>query len=81
VTPPTATPDVSAGGVIADLKEPPYTVPEVAATLRVGRATVYQLVQSGHLGSVRLGKTIRITRGQLERYLAGHSTGPNRPAA
>jgi excisionase family DNA binding protein len=38
------------------------TVREVAAILRVSRATVYKLVEHGELASVRVGNAIRIRR-------------------
>jgi excisionase family DNA binding protein len=41
------------------------TVREVAAKLRVSRATVYRLVQSGALPVLRVSNSIRIPAGAL----------------
>lgn len=46
-----------------------FSVREAAAILGVGRNTVYSLVNTGHLGGVRVGRQIRIPRNELLRYL------------
>lgn len=46
-----------------------YSVAQVAATLSVSPATVYRLVGSQALASVRVGKAVRIPRSSVERYL------------
>lgn len=46
------------------------TVPEVAATLRVGRTTIYRLINDGRLRYVIVGETKRIRPEDLEEYLA-----------
>lgn len=47
------------------------TVPEVMATLKVSRWTVYELIRSGELTSVLVGKRCRrIPRSALEAYVA-----------
>ena len=46
------------------------TVPEVAEELQIPRTRCYALIQKGELPAVRIGeKSIRVNRGQLERYL------------
>jgi excisionase family DNA binding protein len=40
--------------------EPPVSVAEAAALLRVSRATTYRLVQSGELPAARVGGQLRI---------------------
>ncbi len=48
------------------------TVPEVAERLRVAVSTVYALVESGKLGSFRIGPNdgaIRVSEEQLRAYL------------
>jgi len=46
------------------------TVAEAAGQLRVKRLFIYQLVQGGLLGSVRLGKrAIRIPRQELDTFI------------
>ncbi len=44
---------------------------EVAARLKVSRATVYALVKSGELEHKRVGLQIRIALTHLERFLRG----------
>jgi excisionase family DNA binding protein len=44
--------------------------PEEAATvLRVGRTTVYALMKAGELNPVRIGRSCRLSRAELERYV------------
>ena len=45
------------------------TVLEAGQVLRVGRSVTYELVRSGQLRSVRVGKNIRIPRDALAEYL------------
>ena len=45
------------------------TVREVAAALRVSRATVYRLVNSGILPNSRVGKSVRVARRVVEDFL------------
>lgn len=49
------------------------TVAEVAAGLRVSRMTVYRLIHAGTLPALRVGKTYRIRRRDLEAFLAAGS--------
>jgi excisionase family DNA binding protein len=44
-------------------------VPEVAEILRIARNTVYQLVGEGEIPSVRIGRSVRVSRKELERWL------------
>jgi excisionase family DNA binding protein len=44
--------------------------PEEAATaLRVGRTTVYALMKAGELNPVHIGRSCRLSRAELERYV------------
>ena len=46
--------------------------PEEAATvLRVGRTTVYALMKAGDLRPVHIGRSCRLSRAELERYVRG----------
>ena len=45
------------------------TVPEVAQELRASEWTVRELVRSGAIAHVRVGRLIRITRQQLDDFL------------
>jgi excisionase family DNA binding protein len=44
---------------------------EVAADLRIGKNQSYELIRSGRLRSVRIGRAIRVTREALEEFKAG----------
>lgn len=60
--------------------QPVYRVSEVAEHLELDRNTVYELVKSGELRSVRVGRHIRITASALDDFLGG-SAGPTSPDA
>ena len=45
------------------------TVPETARLLRISRNLAYDLVARGELPAVRLGRVIRIPRGELDDWL------------
>lgn len=58
---------------------PLMTVAEVAEAMRVSKMTVYRLVHSGEMGSVRIGRSYRIPESALEQYIA--SINPQEPPA
>jgi excisionase family DNA binding protein len=45
------------------------TATEAARVLRVGRTTVYALMKSGELRPVHIGRSCRLSRAELERYV------------
>nr|WP_109473459.1 helix-turn-helix domain-containing protein [Ornithinimicrobium cavernae] len=45
------------------------TVAEVAAVMRVSKMTVYRLVHSGELPSVRVGRSFRVPEKAVQDYL------------
>ncbi len=47
------------------------TVAEVAAIMRVSKMTVYRLVHSGELTSVRVGRSFRVPERAVNEYLRG----------
>ncbi|HVM28702.1 MAG TPA: helix-turn-helix domain-containing protein [Mycobacteriales bacterium] len=47
------------------------TVQEVAALMRVSKMTVYRLVHSGELASVRVGRSFRVPERAVNDYLRG----------
>lgn len=55
--------------LIANDKAKLFTVKEVANIFRVSSMTIFRLVHSGELGSVRVGRGIRIPRQALERFI------------
>jgi excisionase family DNA binding protein len=46
------------------------TVPEAMATLRLSRATIYDLIRSGDLGSVKVGRSRRIPAQAVTTFVA-----------
>lgn len=52
------------------------TIAEAASRLRVSKRTVEQLLATGHLGQVRIGRSVRIT----EQHLADFVAANDRPA-
>jgi excisionase family DNA binding protein len=51
------------------MEERLMTPQEVAKILRVGRSFIYQILASGELPSVRVGKLYRVTPAGLALYL------------
>lgn len=45
------------------------TVPEAARQLRVCRTTVYKLFSTGKLKPVHIGKSVRVTQTELDRFV------------
>src|SRR3712207_5453046 len=45
------------------------TPEEAARVLRVGRTTVYALLKAGDLHPVHIGRSCRLSRAELERYV------------
>ena len=54
------------------------TAQEAADLLKVKKATVYEMVKRGQIPAVKIGKQVRIARGDLERMLTppGQSAAP-----
>jgi excisionase family DNA binding protein len=49
---------------------PLLLTPEEAATvLRIGRTTIYALMKAGDLRPVYIGRSCRVSRAELERYV------------
>lgn len=59
------TPGASADAELPDL----MIVAEIAAALRVSRATVYRLVSSGALPAAHVGRSVRVTRRAVSDFL------------
>ena len=47
------------------------TPEEAAEVLRVGRTTIYALMKAGELHAVHIGRSCRLSRAELERYVRG----------
>jgi excisionase family DNA binding protein len=52
------------------------TPEEAARVLRVGRTTIYALMKAGDLLSVHIGRSCRISRAELQRYVHGLESPP-----
>lgn len=55
-----------------------YRISELAEILNLGRTATYQLVRSGKIPTIRIGRAIRIPVEALERWIAeqnGNTTG------
>lgn len=46
-----------------------FTVAEVAALMRVSKMSVYRLIHSGELESVRFGRSFRVPEAAVDAYL------------
>lgn len=46
-----------------------YLIPEVAEVLRISRSTVYDLIKSGDLRTVTIGRNRRVAAEDLEAYV------------
>lgn len=44
-------------------------VSEVAEILRIARSRAYELVAEGEIPSIRIGRSVRVSRGELDRWL------------
>lgn len=51
------------------------TVVEIAAAMRVSRATVYRLVHDGQLPRMRVGKVLRVPRQAVLDYMRNSYLG------
>ena len=69
--PPTPTPPPTGARI--------YTVPEVAALLRVSPATVLRMVAAGDLKKLALKRLVRIAADEVEAFLASDFQGGPRP--
>ena len=47
-------------------------VREVAEVLRIARSRAYELVADGEIPAVKIGRSVRVNRKELDRWLAEH---------
>ena len=72
---------MTTAGAPADPELPQFlTVHEIAAALRVSRATVYRLISSGALTATHVGRSVRVTRRAVEEFLHPHDRRAADPA-
>src|SRR4051794_26682051 len=56
------------------------TAEEAARLLRIGRTTVYALMKAGDLHQAHIGRSCRLPRAELERYVNRlHAPAPSKP--
>jgi len=54
---------------------------EAAKLLSLGRSTVFQLLATGELPAVRVGRAVRVRRSDLERWIERRANADRVPAA
>jgi putative molybdopterin biosynthesis protein len=54
------------------------TAEDVAKQLRIKKYTVYELIKRGELPSSRVGKQVRVSQADIDRYLRAGKTGTSR---
>lgn len=47
-----------------------FRIPQVAQYLEISRGTVYNIIKTGKLKVVYLGRSPRVTRSELDRFIA-----------
>jgi excisionase family DNA binding protein len=52
-------------------------IPEVCQELGMGKSWVYRRLRSGEIPSVKLGRSIKVKRADLEEYLEKHHYQPS----
>ena len=52
-----------------------FTPAQVAEKLGLGRTTVYQLLSSGRLPAIRIGRSVRVPAGALHEFLSKQASG------
>lgn len=67
-TDPTHSPAAAPGAALSDLAF--LTVAEVASVMRVSKMTVYRLVHSAELPSIRVGRSFRVPESAARAYLS-----------
>jgi putative molybdopterin biosynthesis protein len=58
------------------MESPLLTAEDVARQLRIKKYTVYELIKRGELPSSRVGKQVRVSQEDIDRYLRAGKTGP-----
>jgi excisionase family DNA binding protein len=56
------------------------SIPQLCQELGMGRSWLYRRLRSGEIPSIRLGRSIKVRRDELEEYLQSHHY-PTRQAA
>ncbi len=54
----------------ADVDQLLLTITQASFMLNIGRSTIYELIWAGQLAPVRLGRSVRFRRTDLEHFVA-----------
>lgn len=57
-----------------------FRIIEVGSRLALSRSSVYREIESGNLHAVRIGKSLRVSGEELNRYIAKLGERPNEVA-
>ena len=70
-SPPDADPEVNLTGMATIVSQPPMllTVRDVEAELQLGRTRTYELIRSGQIPVIRLGRSVRVPREALRQWI------------
>jgi excisionase family DNA binding protein len=49
-----------------------HSIPQLCQELGMGKSWIYRRLRSGEIPSIRLGRTIKVRREELEQYLERH---------
>lgn len=60
---------MSEGRQTAPLESLLFTAEEVASLLGIGRTKVFEMLASGELSAIRIGRCVRISKAQLETWV------------
>jgi excisionase family DNA binding protein len=52
------------------------SIPQLCQELGMGKSWIYRRLRSGEIPSVRLGRSIKVRRDELEQYLESHHYPP-----
>jgi excisionase family DNA binding protein len=58
-----------------------WTVAQVAEYLQVNKLTIYRYIREGKLPAVRIGRTFRLLKEDVDRFLDDHRVGASRTTA
>jgi excisionase family DNA binding protein len=56
------------------------SIPQLCQELGMGKSWIYRRLRSGEIPSIRLGRTIKVRRDELEEYLQRHHYASRREA-
>lgn len=71
-------PTLGKGAAISDPEGEILTLEEVAAYLKVGKRTLYRLVQDGKIPAFKLSGSWRFCRAELDRWIAAKIENPGK---